>query len=75
VTHRSLFDTVVGVGGSTQKEQPMSEFSFLTDELAHQKIADRRAAAERYRVPGRRRPRGRHALARRLHRIADRLDG
>jgi hypothetical protein len=53
----------------------MSEFSFLTDELAHQKIADRRAAAERYRVPGRRRPRGRHALAQRLHRIADRLDG
>lgn len=53
----------------------MSDFSFLTDQLANQKIAERVATAQRSRIPGRRRPHGRHALAQRLHRIADRLDG
>ncbi len=53
----------------------MSDFSFLTDQLARQQIAERVATAERSRRPGPRRPHGRHALARRLHRIADRLDG
>jgi hypothetical protein len=52
----------------------MSEFSFLTDQLANQTIAERRATAARSRIPGERRPRGRHALAQRLHRVADRLD-
>jgi hypothetical protein len=53
----------------------MTDLSFLTDELASQKITERRAAAQRYRVPGGPRPRRRHALAQRLHRVADRLDG
>jgi hypothetical protein len=53
----------------------VSDFSFLTDQLARQQIAERVATAERSRLPGPRRPHGRHALARRLHRIADRLDG
>ena len=53
----------------------MADFSFLTDRLATQQIAERLAAAERSRVPGRHRPHGRHALAKRLHRLADRIDG
>jgi len=53
----------------------MSEFSYLTDRLASQQIAERVATAERSRLPGVRRPHGRHALAARLHRMADRLDG
>jgi len=53
----------------------MTELTFLTDQLAQQQIAERIARAERYRRPGARRPHGRHALAQRLHRIADRLDG
>jgi hypothetical protein len=52
----------------------MSEFDFLTAQLARQQIAERRDAVQRSRVPGERRPRGRHALAQRLHRVADRLD-
>ena len=53
----------------------MSDFTFLFDRLADQQIAERVADAERSRIPGQHRPHGRHALARRLHRIADRLDG
>ena len=53
----------------------MSDFSFLTDQLANQQIAERVATAERSRIAVRRRPHGRHALAQHLHRIADRLDG
>jgi hypothetical protein len=53
----------------------MSEFSFHTDKLAAQQIAERVAKAQRSSIPGRSRPHGRHALARRLHRVADRLDG
>lgn len=52
----------------------MSEFSFHTDKLAAQQIAERVATAQRSMIPGRTRPRGRHALARRLHQVADRLD-
>ena len=53
----------------------MTDFSLLTGELAAQKIAERVAIAECSRIPGQRRPHGRHALAQRLHWIADRLDG
>jgi hypothetical protein len=52
----------------------MSEFSFHTDKLATQQIAERVANAQRSRIPGRSRPHGRHALARRLHQVANRLD-
>jgi hypothetical protein len=52
----------------------MSDLSFLTHELARQQIAERVLTASRSRVPGPRRPHGRHALAQRLHRIADRVD-
>jgi hypothetical protein len=53
----------------------MTDLSHLTAELARDKIADRVAYAERSRIPGQRRPHGRHALAQRLHRLADRLEG
>jgi hypothetical protein len=53
----------------------MSEFTALTDRLASQQIAERVADAQRSRIPGQHRPHGRHALALRRHRMADRLDG
>jgi hypothetical protein len=53
----------------------MSDFSYLTDQLADQQIAERVATARRSRAQGTHQPRGRHALARKLHRMADRLDG
>ena len=53
----------------------MSDLSYLHDRLAAQQIAERVATAERSRIPGRSRPHGRHALAQRLHRVANRLDG
>jgi hypothetical protein len=53
----------------------MTEFSsYATRELAGQHIADQIAAAERSRIAVRRRGRGRHRLARGLHRVADRID-
>jgi hypothetical protein len=52
----------------------MTDLSFLTEQLAAEKISEMRATADRSRVPGQRRPHGRQALAQRLHRIADRLD-
>jgi len=52
----------------------MPDYSLLTDELAGSEIAERIRRAQRTRMPGPRRPRGRHALAQRLHRMADRLD-
>jgi hypothetical protein len=52
----------------------MSDFSSQADRVAAQQIAERVATAERLRIPGRLRPHGRHALASRLHRWADRLD-
>ncbi len=53
----------------------MTDLSLLTDQLAREQISERLARAERARVPGSHRPRGRHALAQRLHRVADRIDG
>jgi hypothetical protein len=53
----------------------MSEFSFHTEKLAAQQIAERVANAKRSAIPGRTRPHGRHGLAQRLHQFADRLDG
>lgn len=50
---------------------------YLTERLAAQQIDERVEATRRSRVPGRRRRhprRGRNALARRLHDLADRLD-
>ena len=53
----------------------MTEFSsFAAREIATQRIAEQIARADRSRIPGQRRPRGRHRLARGLHAVADRLD-
>jgi hypothetical protein len=49
--------------------------SELTRELATTQISQRVDEARRARVAVDRRPHGRHALAARLHRFADRLDG
>ena len=48
--------------------------SFATREIAAERIAERIATAERSRILGPRRSRGRHQLARGLHRLADRVD-
>jgi len=53
----------------------MSDFSSLSDRLASQQIRERVQNAQRSRIAVRRRPHGRHALAARLHHLADRLDG
>jgi hypothetical protein len=56
----------------------MPDYGYLTERLAAQQIDERVEATRRRRVPGRprRQPRQtRHALARRLHDLADRLDG
>jgi hypothetical protein len=53
----------------------MSEFSAMFDTLAHQQIEERVARNRQPRPPEARRPRGRHALAQRLHLLADRLAG
>ena len=53
----------------------MTDLAFLTEPLARQRIAEQISRAEDARVPGLRRPHGRHALAQRLRRVADRLDG
>ena len=52
----------------------MPDYNLLTEDLVHAEIAERARQAGRVRMPGPRRPRGRHALAQRLHRMADRLD-
>jgi hypothetical protein len=52
----------------------MTDLSFATREMAAQRIAERIETAERTRLLGPRRSHGRHQLARRLHRLADRLD-
>jgi len=49
----------------------MSEFSPLTEMYAQQR--NRATAAGHRNEPARHRPRGRHALAHRLHSLADRL--
>jgi len=53
----------------------MSDFSSLSDQLAAHKIRERVSTTQRSRIPGPRRPHGRHALAARLHSLAERLDG
>lgn len=52
----------------------MSEFSALLDRLAARQIEERVTRARGPRLPSPGRPRGRHALAGRLHALADRLD-
>ncbi len=52
----------------------MSEFSAYFDRLADQQIRERVKRHQQF-PPVERRPRGRHALAHRLHRLADRFDG
>ena len=53
----------------------MSDFSFYSDRIATQQIEERVARRQASRMPSQRRPRGRHALADRLHRLAERVDG
>lgn len=55
----------------------MSDYAhYVIHRNADQQIAERVQRAERLRVPGgRRRWTGRHALASRLHHLADRIDG
>ena len=52
----------------------MSEFSAHFDRLADQQIRERVNRRQQF-PPVERRPRGRHAVAHRLHRLADRFDG
>jgi hypothetical protein len=52
----------------------MNDPSRLTSDLAAARIGEWLVEAERHRLLGPRRARGRHAFAQRLHRIADRLD-
>ena len=52
----------------------MSDFSALLDRVAAHQI-DERVRTRAAQMPSPRRPRGRHALADRLHALANRLDG
>ena len=52
----------------------MPDYNLLTEDLVHAQIDERARRASRVRMPGPRRPRGRHALAQRLYRMAERLD-
>ncbi len=53
----------------------MSEYNYLLDRAAAQRIAERVDATRRTPSLPRRRRAGRHALAGRLHNLADRIDG
>ena len=53
----------------------MTDLTQLTPDVARQQIAERINRAGLPRMPRGRRPSGRHVLAQRLHRMADRLDG
>jgi hypothetical protein len=53
----------------------MTDFAFYQDKIAAQQIQERIARHQASKIPSRRKPRGRHALAHRLHVLADRLDG
>ena len=52
----------------------MSDFSALLDRVAAHQI-DERVRTRAAQMPARHRPRGRHALAHKLHTLANRLDG
>lgn len=52
----------------------MSEFSGYFDRIADQQIRERVSTRQALHTATRR-PRGRHALASRLHHLAERLDG
>jgi hypothetical protein len=52
----------------------MSDFSPLLERVAAHQI-DERVRTRAAQMPGRRRPRARHALAHTLHSLASRLDG
>ena len=53
----------------------MSEYSSYLDRIATMQIEERVARRRADALPRQRRPRGRHALAHRLHHLADRIDG
>ena len=52
----------------------MTDLSFFNDQIAAHQIRERIAAKQRSHVPGAPRHPGRHALARGLHQLAERLD-
>ncbi|HET7387444.1 MAG TPA: hypothetical protein VFJ19_12350 [Nocardioidaceae bacterium] len=52
----------------------MSELGFYYDRLAAQRIEEHLARSRQPHLPRPPRPRGRHALATRLHHIANRID-
>jgi hypothetical protein len=51
----------------------MSDYSYYR--IAEQQINERVARRQASRMPSRHRPRGRHALADKLHHLANRIDG
>lgn len=53
----------------------MSEFSPMSDRVLLYQVDSRARRATTPRTPQPRPPRGRHGLARRLHALADRIDG
>ena len=53
----------------------MTDFGFYQDRIAAQQIEERIARRQAAKLPSPHKPRGRHALANRLHVLADRLDG
>lgn len=52
----------------------MTDFGYFHDQIAAQQIRERVAARQRSHVPGRPRHPGRHAFARGLRQLAERLD-
>jgi hypothetical protein len=53
----------------------MTDFGYYQDRIAAQQIQERIARRQASRMPSPHKPRGRRALADRLHHLADRLDG
>lgn len=53
----------------------MTDLGFFQDRIAEQQIRERIADAQAARTHHKPRLRGRHALARHLHHLADRFDG
>jgi ribosomal protein L34 len=52
----------------------MTDFGYFTDQIAAHQIRERIATKQGSRVPGARRHPSRHAFARGLHHLAERLD-